>query len=224
SNSCFLCCLSQVDRLVILHEEAEDGNAMPDLSRPVGAVSNAVANLIKVGRETINSSDDAILRQDMPASLHRVEEASRLLEDACRMLRADPFSQPARRKLIDGARGILQGTSSLLLCFDESEVRKIIKECKKVLDYLAVAGVIEDMEDLVEFVKGISPCLTKGTSSLLLCFDESEVRKIIKECKKVLDYLAVAGVIEDMEDLVEFVKGISPCLTKVGENADEDRR
>ncbi len=38
----------QVDRLVILHEEAEDGNAMPDLSRPVGAVSNAVANLIKV--------------------------------------------------------------------------------------------------------------------------------------------------------------------------------
>lgn len=38
----------QVSRLVILHEEAEDGNAMPDLTRPVGAVSNAVDNLIKV--------------------------------------------------------------------------------------------------------------------------------------------------------------------------------
>ena len=54
-----------------------------------------------------------------------------------------------------------------------------------------------------------------GTSGLLLCFDESEVRKIIRECKRVLDYLAVAEVIETMEDLVQFVKDLSPCLTKV---------
>lgn len=40
--------LFQVSRLVILHEEAEDGNAMPDLSRPVQAVSHAVADLVKV--------------------------------------------------------------------------------------------------------------------------------------------------------------------------------
>ncbi|XP_037091757.1 LOW QUALITY PROTEIN: vinculin-like [Pollicipes pollicipes] len=151
----------QVSRLVILHEEAEDGNAMPDLQRPVQAVSRAVSNLVKVGRETINSSDDQILRQDMPASLVRVEQASRLLEDASSMLKMDPYSQPARGKLIDGSRGILQGTSSLLLCFDESEVRKIIVECKRVLDYLAVAEVIEGMEDLVQFVKDLSPCLTK---------------------------------------------------------------
>lgn len=38
----------QVSRLVILHEEAEDGNAMPDLERPVQAVSRAVTNLVKV--------------------------------------------------------------------------------------------------------------------------------------------------------------------------------
>lgn len=38
----------QVSRLVILHEEAEDGNAMPDLEQPVKVVSNAVYNLIKV--------------------------------------------------------------------------------------------------------------------------------------------------------------------------------
>ena len=38
----------QVERLVILHEEAEDGNAMPDLERPVMAVSIAVTNLVKV--------------------------------------------------------------------------------------------------------------------------------------------------------------------------------
>uniref|UniRef100_A0A6B0VEH6 Vinculin n=1 Tax=Ixodes ricinus TaxID=34613 RepID=A0A6B0VEH6_IXORI len=151
----------QVSRLVILHEEAEDGNAMPDLERPVKAVSMAVSNLVKVGRETINSSDDQILRQDMPAALHRVEQSSKLLEEASALLKADPYSQPARKKLIEGARGILQGTSALLLCFDESEVRKIIRECKKVLDYLAVSEVIESMEDLVQFVKDMSPCLTK---------------------------------------------------------------
>lgn len=46
----FVCYLVdwQVERLVILHEEAEDGNAMPDLERPVHAVSVAVTNLVKV--------------------------------------------------------------------------------------------------------------------------------------------------------------------------------
>ncbi|KAK7790393.1 hypothetical protein R5R35_012389 [Gryllus longicercus] len=79
----------QVSRLVILHEEAEDGNAMPDLERPVMAVSKAVANLVKVGKETINSSDDAILKQDMPSALIRVEGASKLLEEASGMLKDD---------------------------------------------------------------------------------------------------------------------------------------
>lgn len=147
--------------MVILHEEAEDGNAMPDLSLPVRAVSLAVTNLVVVGKDTINSSDDDILKLDMPASLHRVETAAQLLEEASAMLSADPYSGPARKKLIEGSRGILQGTSSLLLCFDESEVRKIVRECKRVLDYLAVAEVIDTMEDLVQFLKDLSPCLSK---------------------------------------------------------------
>ncbi|CAB3241368.1 unnamed protein product [Arctia plantaginis] len=152
----------QVSRLVILHEEAEDGNAMPDLARPVQAVSLAVTNLVKVGHETIESSEDAMLRQDMPGALHRVETAATLLQQASDMLRADPYSGPARKKLIEGSRGILQGTSALLLCFDESEVRKIVKECKKVLEYLGVAEVIDTMEDLVQFLRDISPALSRA--------------------------------------------------------------
>uniref|UniRef100_A0A915CWW7 Vinculin n=1 Tax=Ditylenchus dipsaci TaxID=166011 RepID=A0A915CWW7_9BILA len=66
-----------------------------------------------------------------------------------------------RDSLIDGARGILQGTSALLLCFDESEVRKIIRVCRKVLDYLAVAEVIESIDDLTQFVRDITPWLTR---------------------------------------------------------------
>ncbi|XP_032524796.2 vinculin [Danaus plexippus] len=152
----------QVSRLVILHEEAEDGNAMPDLARPVQAVSLAVNNLVKVGHETIESADDNLLRADMPGALHRVEGAATLLQQASDMLRGDPYSGPARKKLIEGSRGILQGTSALLLCFDESEVRKIVKECKKVLDYLGVAEVIDTMEDLAQFLRDISPALSKA--------------------------------------------------------------
>nr|Q17162.1 RecName: Full=Vinculin [Brugia malayi]AAB96842.1 vinculin [Brugia malayi] len=156
----------QVSRLVILHEEAEDGNAVLDLTLPVGAVSRAVDNLIKVGYDTCHSSDDRILQADMPPALQRVEASSRLLEDACHMLRADPYSSVARKKLIEGARGILQGTSALLLSFDESEVRKIIRGCRKVLDYLAVAEVIESMDDLAQFVKDISPWLTRVSRNI----------------------------------------------------------
>jgi hypothetical protein len=38
----------QVSRLVIIHEEGEEGQEMPDLQRPVHAVSKAVTNLVKV--------------------------------------------------------------------------------------------------------------------------------------------------------------------------------
>jgi hypothetical protein len=67
--------------------------------------SNSWKRCKQVGRETINSSDDQILRHEMPSSLQRVNGASKLLEEACAMLKADPYSQPARKKLIEGARG-----------------------------------------------------------------------------------------------------------------------
>jgi len=54
--------------------------------------------------------------------------------------------------------GILQGTSALLLSFDESEVRKIIRICKNVLEYLAITEVVETLEDLVTFVKVACCC------------------------------------------------------------------
>ena len=59
----------------------------------------------QVGYDTINSSEDEILKQDMPPALNRVEEASILLLQASEMLRADPYSAPARKKLIEGSRG-----------------------------------------------------------------------------------------------------------------------
>ena len=47
-----------------------------------------------------------------------------------------------------------------------------------------------------------------------------QVRKLCRDCKKVLDYLAISEVIETMEDLVQFVKDLSPCLSKVSHDID----
>lgn len=41
---------------MILHEEAEDGKAMPDLALPVQAVGAAVQNLVKVGILMLHST------------------------------------------------------------------------------------------------------------------------------------------------------------------------
>jgi len=151
----------QVSKLIILHEEGEDGNSMPNLETPVQAVSKAVANLIRVGKDTIASSQDMKMKSEMPKSLGTIEKAANCLEEASNDLKHDPYSQKGRDKLIEGSRAILQGTTSMLISFDSSQVRKLCRDCKKVLDYLAISEVIETMEDLVQFVKDLSPCLSK---------------------------------------------------------------
>nr|XP_040564069.1 vinculin-like isoform X8 [Lepeophtheirus salmonis] len=186
----------QVSRLVIIHEEGEAGHEMPDLVRPVQAVSKAVHNLVKVGREMVISSDDAILKQDMPQALSKVENAAHLLEDAASISQLDPLSKLARSKLIEGSRLILQGTSNVLMVFDESEVRKIVRECKKVLDYLSVAEVIESMEDLVQFVKDLSPCLSKVTFDVEKRIEDL-THQVHREC---------------LSKCVEQVKTLAPIL------------
>ena len=58
-----------------------------------------------MGKETAASSKDEILKQEMPLAFKRVEESSILLVEASQILRQDPYSSTARKKLIDGARG-----------------------------------------------------------------------------------------------------------------------
>ncbi|XP_059518286.1 vinculin isoform X1 [Myotis daubentonii] len=152
----------QISHLVIMHEEGEvDGKAIPDLTAPVAAVQAAVSNLVRVGKETVQTTEDQILKRDMPPAFIKVENACTKLVQASQMLQSDPYSVPARDYLIDGSRGILSGTSDLLLTFDEAEVRKIIRVCKGILEYLTVAEVVETMEDLVTYTKNLGPGMTK---------------------------------------------------------------
>ena len=53
--------------------------------------------------------------------------------------------------------GILTGVSSLLLVFDQSEVRKIVKHCEQIMEYVKVSEVVQMMEELVTFTKNLSP-------------------------------------------------------------------
>uniref|UniRef100_A0A8C7GHX1 Vinculin n=1 Tax=Oncorhynchus kisutch TaxID=8019 RepID=A0A8C7GHX1_ONCKI len=148
----------QISHLVIMHEEGEvDGKAIPDLTGPVAAVQAAVSNLVRVGKDTVQTTEDQIMKRDMPPAFIKVETACTKLVQAASMLKADPYSVPARDYLIDGSRGILSGTSDLLLTFDEAEVRKIIRVCKGILEYLTVAEVVESMEDLITYTKNLGP-------------------------------------------------------------------
>uniref|UniRef100_A0A667Y1N2 Vinculin n=1 Tax=Myripristis murdjan TaxID=586833 RepID=A0A667Y1N2_9TELE len=114
----------QISHLVIMHEEGEvDGKAIPDLTVPVAAVQAAVSNLVRVGKETVQTTEDQVMKRDMPPAFIKVENSCSKLVQAAQMLKADPYSVPARDYLIDGSRGILSGTSDLLLTFDEAEVQ-----------------------------------------------------------------------------------------------------
>lgn len=42
------------------------------------------------------------------------------------------------------------------------------------------------------------------------CAFVSQVRKIIRVCKGILEYLAVAEVVETMEDLITYTKNLGP--------------
>jgi vinculin len=150
----------QVSQLVILHEDVKEGKLVADIVEPVKIVSAAVVNLITVGKQTVESSKDELLKKDMPPSFVTVEDACRALKEAADGLNADQSSQHHHALLLEGARGILQGVSQLLLVFDQSEVRKIVRACEGIIEYIKVAEVVQSMEELVTFTKNLSPGMT----------------------------------------------------------------
>jgi len=106
------------------------------------------------------------MRKEMKPALQRVEEACNALQEAAHTLKIDATSASGKRNLIIGERGILQGVSTILLRFDESEVRKIVRVCTQVNEYLSITEIIEKMEDLVAYVKNLTPILTKMTREI----------------------------------------------------------
>ena len=105
-----------------------------------------MAKLINVGNKRVSESSDLLLKRDMPPALDCVQAASDSLGQAASLISSDPYSVQGREVLIKGARGILQGTSDLLLVYDQGEVRKMIKQIRAVLDYIGLADQATDIQ------------------------------------------------------------------------------
>jgi len=60
----------------------------------------------KVGYETCETTNDSILREEMPSALKQVQKACELLEESVCTLKDNPRSSIGKRNLIDGERGI----------------------------------------------------------------------------------------------------------------------
>lgn len=152
----------QVSQLMILYEEAQGGRVTGDLSTLLEAVGAAVQNLVQVGKSMLQSSKDEILKKEMPPAIAQVENSATDLSEAGKGLKLTPQSTEHQKMLLNGCRGLLNGVADMLVSYDESEVRKIVKSCRGVQEYLKVAEVVQSMEDLVTFTKNLTP----GTAAM----------------------------------------------------------
>ncbi|KAK7930788.1 hypothetical protein WMY93_007183 [Mugilogobius chulae] len=185
----------QISHLVIMHEEGE------------------------VGKETVQTTEDQVMKRDMPPAFIKVENSSSKLVQAAQMLKADPYSVPARDYLIDGSRGILSGTSDLLLTFDEAEVRKIIRVCKGIMEYLTVAEVVETMEDLITYTKNLGPGMTKMSKMI----DERQQELTHQEHRQML-VSSMNTVKELLPVLISAIKIFVATKTSRGAGVEEAER
>lgn len=208
----------QVSTLVLIHEQGKDGNQMPDLIRPILTVKAAVSNLVNVGKAQIQDTRDEILKLDTPPALQKVETSADMLVQASELLSIDQKRETAemtsegmqgRKKLIAGSRGILQGTSDLLLVFDEAEVRRICKVCRNIRDYLQQSSIVAGMEDLVVFVKSLTP----GTTTL--------AGMIRDRCKDLTNQNHVAALTEEMEQVKAYIPGLISSLKAFVQTVDK---
>ena len=58
--------------------------------------------MFRVGRDTINSSQDLKMKSEMPKSLAAIEKASDFLMEASSSLKSDPYSQVQSYQWVDG--------------------------------------------------------------------------------------------------------------------------
>ena len=57
--------------------------------------------MFRVGRDTINSSQDLKMKSEMPKSLAAIEKASDFLMEASSSLKSDPYSQVQSYQWVD---------------------------------------------------------------------------------------------------------------------------
>jgi hypothetical protein len=113
--------------IVIISESEISGAPTPDLTQLSKAVDTQIKNLVVVAKKISSQpAADDTLRTAMPLACGEVADASSCLVAATAKLLGDPRSSYGRSNLLDGVKGILQGTTKILDVFDESEIVKIL--------------------------------------------------------------------------------------------------
>lgn len=105
----------QVSKLVILHEEAEEGIPMPDLQQPVRSVSNAVFNLVKV---TFHLFENFFLHYSL---LFRLVEIPSTVPTI-------PFSAKICRRRSSGSKGLLSSWKKPARCSRMIRFRHLLEK------------------------------------------------------------------------------------------------
>lgn len=192
----------KIVQLVIFHEEAEDGATVPNLVQPIKGVSLAVENLLNVGKQTIDHSTDTVLISELRPSFSRVDLSSKKLEEAVSVINDSPQSVHARTLLLEGSRGVLEGVSSLLLAVDQHEVRKIIVQCKCVLAALGTCEIIITWDELILWLRQITPYLTN-------------VSKQVKERAEELTHKPYSDILLECLAQIKLLTPVLICSLKV---------
>eukprot|EP00051_Salpingoeca_urceolata_P027629 m.482435 g.482435 ORF g.482435 m.482435 type:complete len:818 (+) comp22546_c0_seq1:212-2665(+) len=149
----------QVSQLIVLDQRAQQNKTpIPDLTAAAEAIGMATRSLVLAGRESMPGSD-AELQSQMPPACEQVQAAGKLFMDATVQLKADPYSSKARSHLVEAARGILAGTTNILIAFDAYEVRKIALLADSVTAQLVKVKGVRTLEDLVSSVRTLSEAM-----------------------------------------------------------------
>ncbi|GAA52612.1 vinculin [Clonorchis sinensis] len=107
------------------------------------------------GNRTRQSGSSMNLLNVLNVSNTSTFKERRFCSSRCSHERRDVFPHEVNRAYSEpgSAAGILQGTSSVLLTFDMSEVRKIIAHCRTVLNVLVTTDEVDSLAQLADFVK-----------------------------------------------------------------------
>lgn len=109
--------------------------------------------------------------------------------------------------------GILNGTSALLLTFDDHEVRKILTKCRNVLDYIPVAEVVESLPDTVTYIKNLSPGLLQMAKAV-----DNRIPDLTHQNHAELLQKHVSSVKELATNLPNSMRAYVSALRKNGRN------
>eukprot|EP00055_Hartaetosiga_balthica_P002228 m.3187 g.3187 ORF g.3187 m.3187 type:complete len:834 (-) comp2027_c0_seq2:316-2817(-) len=149
----------QVAELILVDERAKsNGTGIPDLTQAAESIGSAIQSLVGVGKAAMQTGDE-ILKARMPAACEQIEAAGKLFLDASVELKADPFAEEARSLLITATRGLLTGTTNILMTYDTFEVRKIVVLGEGMIELLATAKAVTSLEELVVLIKSLSATL-----------------------------------------------------------------